>query len=172
MADIADTLIAELIEREGGFVDSAVDEGGATKYGITIGTLRDWRRCPVSRDDVINLTIEEASRIYKTNYFIASGFDKIPDAAVQGFLFDFGVNSGVGTATRALQRCIGAKDDGAMGPISFAALKAVNNLEALFYRLKCERFELLLRFIGSHAEQAANAIGWANRLDTFEEKII
>ncbi len=160
-----------MIAREGGFVDRPTDNGSATKYGITIGTLRDWRRVPVSREDVQNLTIQEAADIYKTNYFTASGFDQVPDAKVQEFLFDFGVNSGVGTATRALQRCIGVKDDGAMGPISFAALKAVTNLEALFYRLKCERYELLLRFIGSDSRQSEYAIGWSNRLDNFEEKI-
>lgn len=171
MADVADDLIAALIKREGGFSDRETDNGGATNWGITISTLRDWRRVPVSRDDVINLSQAEAAQIYRSTYFTASGFDHIPDGKVQEFLFDFGVNSGVGTATRALQRCIGVKDDGAMGPLSFAALKAVTNLEALFYRLKCDRYELLLRFIGTDSRQSEYAIGWANRLDNFEEKI-
>ena len=79
--------------------------------------------------------------------------------------------SAVPAASKALQRAIGVKDDGAIGPISLAALKAVNNTAALFYRVKCERYELLLRFIGSDAEEAAFAIGWSNRLDQFEHPL-
>lgn len=166
-----DLLIARVIQREAGFVNNSADRGGATNYGITIATLRAWRRTPVSVEDVQNLTVEEAETIYKTEYFTSTGFDQVPDPQLLELLFDFGVNSGVPAASKALQRAIGVKDDGAIGPISLAALKAVNNTAALFYRMKCERYELLLRFIGSDAEEAAFAIGWSNRLDQFEHPL-
>jgi lysozyme family protein len=166
-----DLLIGRVVQREAGFVNNPADRGGATNYGITIGTLRDWRRAPVGVEDVRNLTIEEAEHIYKTNYFTATGFDQVSDPQLQELLFDFAVNSGVGAASKALQRSIGVKDDGAIGPITLAALKAVTNMAALFYRVKCERYELLLRFIGSDAEEGAFAIGWANRQDQFEHQL-
>jgi lysozyme family protein len=171
MSDATDALIDRIIQREGGFVDNPNDRGGATKYGITIGTLRDWRCAPVGRADIETLTVGEARLIYRTNYFTASGFDQIPDPQLQEFLFDFAVNSGVAAATRALQRSIGVRDDGAFGPASLAALKAITNWGMLFYRMKCERYELLLRFIGSDAQEAVFATGWSNRLDQFEERI-
>ena len=40
----------------------------------------------------------------------------------------------------------------------------------LFYRVKCERNELLQRFIGSDAQEAAFVIGWSDWLDQFEDK--
>ena len=171
MADLVSDLIDRVIAREGGFSDNAADAGGATNWGITISTLRDWRREPVSVDDVRNLTVDEAKQIYRSRFFVASGFDQVKDPQLLELLFDFAVNSGVYTATRALQRCIGVKDDGAFGPLSAAALRATNNYAALFYKIKCERYELLLRYIGFDHAQAIFATGWSNRLDQFDEKI-
>ncbi len=170
MPDACSDLIDRVIAREGGFSDNSADAGGATNWGITISTLRDWRRAPVSVDDVRNLTVDEAKQIYRSRFFVASGFDQVKDPQLLELLFDYAVNSGVYTATRSLQRCIGVKDDGMFGPISAAALARVNNYAALFYRIKCDRYELLLRYIGYDSAQAAFAIGWANRLDQFEEK--
>lgn len=165
-------LIDEVIAREGGFTNDGTDAGGATNFGITIGTLQEWRRKPTSIEDVRNLTIEEAREIYRVRYFQATGFDQVQDPQIQRFLFDYAVNSGERAAVKSLQRCIGAKDDGAFGPISSAALKAITNLGMLFYALKCERYELLLRYVGTDSRQAIYANGWSNRLDQFEEKIV
>ena len=171
MTDTVSALIDRVIAREGGFVNDGTDSGGATNFGITIGTLQAWRRRPTSVEDVRNLTVEEAREIYRTQYFVATGFDQVKDAKVQEFLFDFAVNSGERAAIRALQRCIGTPDDGAFGPKSSAALAGINNLGMLFYKLKCERYELLLRYVGSDPRQAIFANGWSNRLDQFEEKV-
>ena len=35
-----DTIAKEIVAREGGFVDDPDDPGGATNWGVTIGTLR------------------------------------------------------------------------------------------------------------------------------------
>lgn len=171
MSDKIDELISGVIVREGGFVNHPSDRGGATKYGITIGALRDWRRAPVSREDVANLTEDEARKIYRSKYFSSTGFDNIPNPTLLEFMFDFAVHSGPAAATRALQRAIGAKDDGVMGPVSLAALAKVTNWGMLFYRVKCERYELLLRFTGADHAQADFAVGWSNRLDHFEEHV-
>jgi lysozyme family protein len=168
---VADALIASLIRREGGFVDHAADRGGATKYGITIGTLRDWRRAPVSRDDVQNLTVEEATEIYRSRYFTASGFDQIEDPKLQELLFDFAVLSGVPRATQGLQEALGpaaGTADGVMGPKTMAALKNYqDDRRILFLRVKCERLEQFVRIL-SNPSQSVFAQGWANRLDEFK----
>ena len=72
---------------------------------------------------------------------------------------------------KALQTAIGVTADGGFGPISKAALAKITNMPALFYRLKAERYESLLRYIGRDPSQAVFAQGWANRLDGFEEKL-
>ncbi len=37
-----DEIAREIVAREGGFVMDPDDPGGATKYGVTIGTMREW----------------------------------------------------------------------------------------------------------------------------------
>lgn len=162
---VMEMLVARVIEREGGFVDHPADRGGATNFGITIGTLSDWRRAPVSRDDVAQLTREEAALIYERMYFTASGFDAIEDGPLLEFMFDWAVHAGNRVPTRALQVAIGSTPDGAMGPATKAALAAVSNIEALYWRLKYHRAISLMRQIGGDHSQAVFATGWSNRLD-------
>jgi lysozyme family protein len=60
--------------------------------------------------------------------------------------------------------------DGGFGPKSAAALIGFQNWPALFYAVKCERYELFMRHIGAMPSQAKYATGWANRQDQFEMK--
>ena len=63
-----DQIAAEIVAREGGFVNDPDDPGGATKYGVTIGTLRrlgidlngDGR---TGTDDLKLLTRAQAARM-------------------------------------------------------------------------------------------------------------
>lgn len=177
MGDIIEDLITRVIQREGGYVDNAADAGGPTKFGITLATLHEWRKSPVSAVDVEGMTELEARRIYRARYFTGTGFDQVKDPQLLELLFDYGVNSGVGAPAAALQTVLKREGlyagpiDGDFGPNSRAALAKVTNWPALFYALKCERYELLLRYVGRRPDQAQFAIGWANRLDQFEERI-
>lgn len=170
-----DSLIGRLIQREGGYVNHSEDAGGPTNFGITQATLAAWRNKAVSAGDVAALTADEAGRIYRAKYLVQPGYGSIADASLQEFMFDFGVNSGSGAATVALQvslRAMGADPgpiDGDLGPRTRAALMAVQErAHELYYRVKCERYELLLRYVGRDARQAIFAAGWANRLDELD----
>jgi lysozyme family protein len=171
VSSLIDSLITRVIQKEGGYVDHPADRGGPTNHGITLATLHAWRRAPVSAWDVQLLSEDEARAIYRANYFEKPGLDAVTDPAIQEFLFDYAVNSGPAAAVKALQTALGVTADGDFGPISRAALGKVTNHLALFYRLKAERYELLLRFIGRDPGQAVFAAGWANRLDHFEQRI-
>jgi lysozyme family protein len=160
-------LIAALVQREGGYVDDPDDRGGPTKFGITLATLHAWRGTPVGAGDVEALTSAEAAEIYAKKYFLDPGFDAVTDPALQEFLFDFGVTSGTGTAVEALQHVIGVLPDGNLGPVSRAKLATITNAAALFFAVKAERAEFLLRDVGSHPTDAKFAGGWSNRLDQF-----
>lgn len=85
----------ELMKHEGGYVDHPSDPGGATKYGITIGTLAAWRDAPVTKADVRQLTKDEAAKIYRKRYWDAIGGDTLP-AGVDAVAMDIAVNHGVG----------------------------------------------------------------------------
>lgn len=177
MQDLIDQLITRVLGREGfdRYTNDPTDAGGPTKYGVTLATLHEWRKAPVSAFDVQQLTEDEARRIYRWKFFPA-GYETIPDAELLELLFDYGVNSGPPMAVKALQavlKRIGLYDgeiDGGFGDKSKAAVARVNNWAALFYAVKCERYEALMRWIGSRNDQAKYATGWSNRQDQFEER--
>ena len=124
---IADAIIA----REGGFVDDPDDPGGATKHGVTIGTLRrlgldldgDGH---VARSDVRRISPALARRIFVNDYFRKPGIDRLPDI-LHATVFDMQVNAG-GQAIRILQRTAGlfgypTKVDGRIGPKTVRAVE-------------------------------------------------
>lgn len=117
-----DAALALVFAHEGKFVDDPADPGGATKYGITRGTLAAWRRRPVTVAEVRALTRAEARKIYRARYWDAIKADAMPPA-VALMVFDFAVNAGVSRAVETLQRITGAKVDGRVGPQTLASLE-------------------------------------------------
>lgn len=169
MSDAIDDLISKVIEREGGYVNHVNDHGGATNWGITQGTLSDWRGSPATDFHVRTLSQAEARLIYRERYF--KGLEGVTDPKVLELLFDYAVNSGPGRAVKALQSVIGAMPDGAFGPKSAAALKAVPDQSKLYWPLVCERLDNYLRIIERDPSQAVFAAGWANRMKPFWKEV-
>ena len=125
---IADAIIA----REGGYVNDPDDPGGATKHGVTIGTLRRLGldldgNGRLDREDVRRLTPDIARRIFIDEYFRRPRINELP-AILHATVFDMQVNAG-SHAIRILQRLVGAfgypaKVDGATGPKTIAAAQS------------------------------------------------
>lgn len=121
-------IIAEVIAREGGYVDHPNDNGHATKYGITAVTLGQWRKLgrPATRAEVRALTSAEAADIYRVRYVQNPGFDRIVFQPLRVQLIDFGVNSGPERAIRWLQRvCRVTPVDGVLGAKTADAVNAL-----------------------------------------------
>jgi len=122
-----DEITAEIVKREGGYVNDPDDPGGPTKYGVTIHTLRRIRgRATIA--DVKALTVADAVEIYKRHYFRRPKIDQLP-ASLQATVYDMQVNAG-GNAIKILQRLMaefGVKVtvDGALGPQSIGAVAQV-----------------------------------------------
>lgn len=128
-----DTLIAQVIAREGEYSDHPADRGGATRFGISEAVARaDGYRGPMRR-----LPLARAEAIYHRLYWIAPGFDQVATRAprLAAELFDTGVNMGTRVSATFLQRALnalnrGARDypdltaDGRTGPATLAALDA------------------------------------------------
>lgn len=160
-------IIDDLIEREGGYSDRAADRGGPTNWGITLTTLRRTRNNPeLTAEDVKKLTKDEARVIYQKEYIEVPGYSLIPNDRLKVQLIDFGVNSSPSRATKALQRVLGVKDDGHIGPMTLAALtrfgySKANNL------LMVERILFLGRLVRDDPSQSANINGWLIRATGF-----
>ena len=100
------TLIDELIDREGGYVDHPADRGGPTCWGISVAVARANGYHGAMRD----LPRATAAAIYERVYWRGAGFDRIAERApaLAAELFDTGVNMGTATAIRFLQRTLNA----------------------------------------------------------------
>lgn len=118
---------AFVAEWEGGFVDDPQDPGGATKWGVTIRTLiakgLDLNNDgAINRQDIHDMTPGQAERIYWESYWQASGAPDLPEGLALVH-YDSAVNQGPGRAARFLQKSVGAKVDGIIGPKTLAAVR-------------------------------------------------
>lgn len=126
-----DQIAREIVAREGGFVNDPDDPGGATKFGVTIATMRalgldKTGDGQVTIEDVKALTRTDAVRIFRERYFHGPRINLLPEP-LQPSVFDMQVNAG-GNAVRILQRLLVEFDepvsvDGLIGPQTAEAAK-------------------------------------------------
>ena len=119
---------------EGGWSDNPADPGGATQRGITIGTYRGWcarNGLPApSVDDLRLMPDSQRTVIYHDGYWRTVAGDALP-LGIDLMLFDFGVDAGPGRSAEILQRAVGVAEDGAIGPVTLAAISALDAREVI-----------------------------------------
>lgn len=177
MTQSVESMIDDIIRREGGFVDHPADRGGPTCYGITHKTLARYLGRPVTREDVKQTSKELAAEIYRRAYYLEPRIDALPQTT-RAFLFDSAVNHGPRRAVKFLQQVLNAagfgklgidglagpmtrrhakKASDAMGPWLIAALAEERRM---FYRLIVER----------DPSQKVFLRGWMNRVAEFDRR--
>ncbi len=116
-----DTILTEVLDREGGWRPETPRPNAppdpATNMGITLPTLRTWRKNPaLTEDDLKDLGPVEARQIYSQMYIADPGFTQanVPFEPLRVQLIDFGINSGPERAVRWLQRVMRAPVTGKM----------------------------------------------------------
>lgn len=129
-----------LLGNEGGYVDNPLDPGKATKWGISSRAYPNVNIATLSR--------EAAKVIYLADFWNRGSMDQY-DGAISFQVFDAAVNCGMETALRMLQRAAGVADDGHIGPISVAAIKAKSVTD------------MLMLFISETLEYRAKLSTWA-----------
>ncbi|WP_010141725.1 holin-associated N-acetylmuramidase [Oceanicola sp. S124] len=122
-------IAAEIVAREGGFVNDPDDPGGATNFGVTIHTMRKLgldldRDGDVNVADVKALSREQALEIFLDHYFHRPRISDLPEG-LWPTVFDMYVNAGANAVT-ILQRLLREMGwqigvDGAIGPQTIAA---------------------------------------------------
>lgn len=103
-------LIKKTIEFEGGYVNNPLDAGGETKYGIS------KRSYPSV--DIKNLGIDDATDIYLKDYWKRLNLHLLLSEKICWKVFDIGVNMGLTTGIRFLQKVAKVKEDGVLGPLT------------------------------------------------------
>ncbi|HKX92347.1 MAG TPA: glycosyl hydrolase 108 family protein [Sphingomicrobium sp.] len=174
-------LIDGLIDREGGYVDHAADNGGPTCYGITQAVARAHGFAGPMRQ----LPREEAAAIYMRLYWLRPRFDQVARRSprLAGELFEAGVNMGPAVAATFLQRALNALNrngadhpdlvpDGRVGERTLAALDTFLALRAtprgetiLLRALEALQGERYLRLAERRPASEALLYGWlANQI--------
>ena len=147
-------IIEKVLEHEGGYVNDPKDLGGETKYGITKRFYPDV--------DIKNLTIEQATEIYKKDYWDKNRVESLPQN-LWHIYFDMCVNMGKRTAVKVLQRAAVNKGrkievDGGLGPKTIGALKGVE-----LDRVRAFRVKYYVDLITARPEQEKFFLGWFRR---------
>lgn len=158
MTDPFSVWLTFLAKWEGGAVDDPADHGGRTLYGISAAANPDV--------DLDRLTPEGAAKIARERYWTPCGGDVLPGRLAIACA-DYGFHSGPSQAVRALQRCVGALPDGAVGPRTLEAVRAVGRDLAVALALN-ERRRARLREIGARPGQGRFLRGWLNRVDDLD----
>jgi lysozyme family protein len=166
-------IITRIFVREGWdiFTNDPDDRGGPTRYGITLATLRKWR-LPSEKVDVqsvMTLTETQARAILVSEYIIKPGFNLITDMGLRHVLVDFAVNSGADDAVPALQRVLGVRADGHLGPVTAEAANRYEDQRHLRNRVCVERVLHNSRIAKADVTQLKWLIGWQNRATSFIE---
>lgn len=152
-----------LMVHEGGFADLPDDHGGPTNRGITMHTLAIARGCPVTVEDVRNLTAGETAEIYRKNYWEPYGLDRIQSPLVSIPLFDLGVLMGPPTVWRLMQQTLGQHIDGIPGRQTIRALhlEEPRQLAGRFLDFCQAHFR---EIVAKDPSQAKFLKGWDNRI--------
>lgn len=141
-------------EAEGGLTDDKDDPGGLTNFGI------DQRSHP--NVDIRNLTWDAAKQIYYKEYWLASKADKVPFPACISFM-DCVVNVGITQTNKFLQRIVGTKDDGYIGPLTLKAVESYADPKNLAEKLIDARQTFYNNLVLKREGLRKFLKGWTNR---------
>lgn len=144
-----DDAFARLIDSEGGYVNDPHDPGGETKFGISKRSYPDV--------DIKNLTREGARLIYLRDFWTGGQMNQFA-FAIAFQVFDAAVNHGIRRAIKLLQAAAGVKQDGNIGSVTIAAVKAMREADCLALFIAAR-----LDFWRGLATWPSFGAGWAGR---------
>lgn len=123
------------ITHEGGYVDDKDDKGGATNYGVSFNTYKQYYP-NATKQDIKDLTLGSAKDFYYKHFWSKNNYHKIDNMDISTKVFDACINMGAKQAHKCLQRALKAVgnedivDDGILGSMS---LKAINKISKYYY---------------------------------------
>jgi len=177
-----DEIITEVLKAEGwdSYTNDPADRGGPTKWGITQKRWAEYRGHDVTEQDMKDITEAQARDFYEKLYVIGPRFNHLPDL-IRPLVIDSGVNSGVRAASKWVQRAVGAKQDGWIGPNTLQQVQESNHVST-FLRIVSYRCKLYGRLVAHDSQlkaaqdagfklQARFASGWNNRVMSFLQRL-
>lgn len=152
---------------EGGYSGERADPGNWTGGKVGLGRLAGTKfgisAAAYPTLNITALTPADAARIYAADYWRPVQGDALP-AGVDLATFDFGVNSGVSRAVKALQSSVGAKVDGQLGPLTVLAVQRATATKAATIAAVGAICDRRLSFLRGLSTWGTFGRGWANRV--------
>lgn len=166
--EIIDAILAF---ESGIYTNNPTDKGGPTKWGITAQTLGDYRKLgrPATIPEIIDLSKDEASKIYLENYIMKPKFNLIENDMIRWFMVDSGVVHGPVNPVNWLQFILGEKMTGIMTGQTIEFTNAESPIY-LMMRLPGARAEAIGRQVVRDINQRIFLVGWLNRINAISEK--
>lgn len=153
-----DASLARVLKHEGGYTHHPSDPGGPTNFGITIHDYRRYIKSTATANDVRDMQLSDAAKIYRARYWDALRCDDLP-AGLDYAVFDYGVNSGIGRATKVMARLVERPSAAAVDDALVVIIRASNST-TLIARLCDER----LAFLRSLKTWPIFGEGWGRRV--------
>ena len=174
-----------VLQHEGGLVNDSADPGGITNYGISLRYLRGLAQqnpdlltlYDVNHDgqidatDIRSMTQQEATDIYKTQWWDKNNYGLITDQALATKIFDLAVNVGNATANKFLQKAVNQVNghsvlliDGIIGPQTIAL---INKLDPVALLTSVRAFAIAFYQMLAAKNPAFNKLlkSWINRVE-------
>lgn len=171
-----ESIIATTIDKyEGGFVNHRNDRGGPTNMGITKRVYEQFKGRSVSVQEIRDMPRYDAVEIYKKQYFLDPGIDRLP-SEVHHKVFDMSVNHGPRRAVTLLQRALvrlgwrSTSRDGVIGPQTIGNTQQAlntfgkNRVVNTMVEVRNEFFDAIIR---NDRSQRVFERGWKNRSNSF-----
>lgn len=158
---------------EGGYQNDKDDSGNyvngvliGTNRGVTPAALakhRGVKASSITVEDIKNVTEQEARDIFKEEYFYKPKLDKLP-MDLQASVFDMQINSG-SNAIKILQKLVGTKQDGIIGP---KTLKALEDNPVSVNEYADARIEYYNKVVTKSPEKKKFLSGWTSRANSYK----
>jgi lysozyme family protein len=140
-----------------------------TNHGISAPILAEYLGRTPTKEDMINLSYDEALEIYKSKYWDAQNLGEFHDQIVANIIYDGCVNQGISGMKSVIRRSLienGINISESDNPFSIEWIKKINQLDQaeLFKSIKKNREERYktAKTFKRHGK------GWLNRLNEFE----
>lgn len=162
MADFS-VAFERMIANEGGYKLHTIsgDTGGQTYAGIARNANPNWEGWRnIDAGEVPDKAM--VSLFYLSNYWKPVKGDEIVSQEIANSVFDFAVNAGTGMARRIAQIAIQVTPDGLFGPVTIAAINAINP-EIFVLRYALAKIARYRDIVTKNRAQIKFMLGWINR---------
>ncbi|MFI3268031.1 MAG: glycosyl hydrolase 108 family protein, partial [Rikenellaceae bacterium] len=167
---IRDSLINKVVEVEGGYSNLKNDRGGRTNKGIAWDTWQNFAKPTLGIEPTVenqkNLSVEDAKKIYKINYWDKYRIDEINDIDLKHLIFDIFVNN-TGSAAKMIQNTLNddfncnLEVDGILGSKTINLINSINP-DKLHDKLLDKREQHYYNLGNKDPKQKQFIKGWIN----------